>query len=221
MHKPNFLILGAARCGTNTIYHFLSRHPDVLMSTPKEPFFFEAEYERGLEYYWKTYLDWRGQRAVGEARPANLFLPYVPLRVRDSIPEARLVAILRNPAQRAFSHWWMKRSRGLEDLSFEAAIDDNLARLESAALSTVESTVQALVRPLELDRLVPRRIRAPLRKMLSRFGSFPRMSGEIRSWLIEHYQSHNRELERLISRDLSDWDSTDSATEYEPDLRRE
>jgi hypothetical protein len=53
--KPTFLILGAAKSGTTTLYNYLRRHTDVFMSTPKEPMFFEAEYEMGPEYYWKHY----------------------------------------------------------------------------------------------------------------------------------------------------------------------
>lgn len=300
MDRPNFLILGAARSGTHTLYHSLRRHPDVLMSTPKEPFFFHSEYERGLGYYWKTYFPgWRGQSAAGEACVGNLFVPYVPSRVRESLPEAKLVAILRNPVDRAFSHWWMKRSRGLESLPFEAALEENLARLESGetfegpdgerlwrsgfdlakghtrypvyldfgyyalqlrrylrlfpgsrlrvlifddlkrdprgllrelcefleidpaqapqevrtefpAFSTIERAVHAVARRAGLDRVIPLRIRAPLRKPLSRLGGRPRMSDEIRRWLVEHYRVHNHELEVLIGRDLTAWDGQES-----------
>jgi hypothetical protein len=61
MDRPSFLTLGAACGGTTTLHHALGQHPHVLMSTPKEPRFFEAEYERGLGYYWQTYVPgWRG-----------------------------------------------------------------------------------------------------------------------------------------------------------------
>lgn len=61
---------------------------------------------------------------MGESRHRNLYLPYVPVRIHNFNPEAKLVAVLRNPAERAASHWWHWRSRGLEQLgpwaSFEA-----------------------------------------------------------------------------------------------------
>lgn len=130
MDRPNFLILGVGKSGTTTLHHYLGLHPDVLVSTPKEPIFFEAEYERGMEYYWRTYFaEWSGQRAVGEARPGNLVLPYVAPRIRESLPDARLIVILRDPADRAFAAWWMRYSRGFESLGFEDALEANLDRI--------------------------------------------------------------------------------------------
>jgi hypothetical protein len=109
----------------------MGQHPDVLFSTPKEPLFFEAEYEKGLDYYWRRYFaEWSGQLAVGEARPYNLFLPFVPERIRESLGDARLIAILRNPIDRAYSHWWMRYSHSQERLGFEDALEANQRRLE-------------------------------------------------------------------------------------------
>ena len=131
---PNFLLIGAAKCGTNSLFHNLNRHPDVFMSFPKEPFFFEDEYEKGLSYYRRRYFEgYAGQPVVGEARVANLLLPFVPPRIKESLPDARLVAILRNPVDRAYSHWWMKICGGHEKLSFDQAIKVNLQRLRSGA----------------------------------------------------------------------------------------
>lgn len=129
---PNFLILGAAKCGTTSLYAYLDQHPDVFFSTPKEPIFFEAEYEQGLDYYRTRYFrGWQGERAVGEARTHNLMLPYVPARIRESLPDARLIALLRNPVDRAFSHWWHRYSRGLDELPFFASLRANLERIGS------------------------------------------------------------------------------------------
>ncbi|MGK2927381.1 MAG: sulfotransferase family protein [Lysobacterales bacterium] len=124
---PNFLIIGAPKSGTTALYHWLAGHPQVHLSTPKEPFFFEEEYERGPEYYWRTYFadGWRGQSLVGEARTSHLFLPYVTRRIYETVPDARLVAILRNPVERAFSHWWMVRCHGREPLGFDEALQAN------------------------------------------------------------------------------------------------
>src|SRR5687768_11767835 len=94
LDRPNFLILGAARSGTTTLHEYLPLHPDVYMSMPKEPLFFEAEYRRGLDYYWRTYFrGWRGQQLVGEARVANLLLPFVVDRIAESVPDAKLIVI--------------------------------------------------------------------------------------------------------------------------------
>jgi hypothetical protein len=128
---PTFLLLGAAKCGTTSLAHYLAQHPDVFFSTPKEPLFFEADYEKGLDHYWETYFrGWSGQRAVGEGRVWNLYLPFVAARIRESLPEAKLVAILRDPVERVYSHWWQRYSRGQEPLGFEAAVAADRARIE-------------------------------------------------------------------------------------------
>ena len=130
--NPNFFVLGAAKSGTTALCHYLAQHPDVCFSIPKEPLFFESEYERGLAFYRDKYFPhWNGESAVGEGRVYNLFLPFVPPRIRDCFPGARLIAILRDPVARAFSHWWHRYSRGLETLSFETAIERNLEQVKS------------------------------------------------------------------------------------------
>ncbi len=130
MHFPNFMILGTIKGGTTSLYSYLGQHPDVLFSTPKEPVFFEYEYDRGLEYYQQTYFSaLRHERAVGEARVTHLFLPFIPDRILATLPDARLIVILRDPVKRAFSHWWMRRCQGAESLSFKDAVEDNLRRL--------------------------------------------------------------------------------------------
>ena len=130
MDRPNFFILGAAKCGTTSLYEYLGQHPDVYLSEPKEPTFFDMEYEKGLPYYWSKYFkNWNGETAVGEARPINLFLPFVATRIRESVPDARLIVILRNPVERAMSSWWMDRCHGQERLSFPDAMRVNLENL--------------------------------------------------------------------------------------------
>ena len=130
MVTPNFFILGAAKCGTTSLYHYLLSHPDVCLSRPKEPFFFEAEYDQGMDYYASKYFgDWSGQKAVGDASPRNLFLPFVPERIQNSCPQAKFIISLRNPVDRAYSDWWMNVGFGIEHLSFEDAMQDNLRRL--------------------------------------------------------------------------------------------
>lgn len=132
MSLPTFMIIGAARSGTTSLYHYLDEHPQVFMSQPKEPFFFEADYERGLDWYRQAFFGgWRGQPAVGEARTSHLLLPFVIPRIRECFPQCRLVVILRNPVERAFSHWWLRRCVSQENLSFEDALFENLARLEA------------------------------------------------------------------------------------------
>src|SRR5204862_1223537 len=107
MALPSFFVVGAAKSGTTSLHVYLDQHPDIFMSKPKEPFFFEAEYDRGPEYYYRRYFGgWNGQREVGESRHRNLYFPYIPARIHSYNPNARIIAVLRNPAERAISHWW-------------------------------------------------------------------------------------------------------------------
>ncbi len=133
MNKPNFLILGAIKAGTTSLYYYLGQHPDVFMSEPKETrFFVRDEYERGLEFYWDKYFkEWTGQKAIGEATPSYLLAPFVPARIKQHLPEAKLIATLRNPIDRAFSQWWMHMCNGKEKRSFEEAINENLQRVKA------------------------------------------------------------------------------------------
>jgi hypothetical protein len=127
---PDFFILGAAKSGTTSLHAWLAQHTEIAMSEPKEPFFFEAEYESGVAYYWRRYFShWNGERLLGDARHRNLYLPYVPKRISENAPNARFVAILRNPVRRAMSHWWHWFARGREHLYFEAALEQDMVRI--------------------------------------------------------------------------------------------
>ncbi len=141
---PNLFVLGVARCGTTTLHNYLSDMPEICMSDPKEPFFFECEYERGIEYYRKTYFShWRNENIIGESRHRNLYLPYVPERIYKTNPEAKLVVILRNPIERAFSHWQHWHSRGLEKLGFSKAIMADYERIKNGLhMETQEERVR-------------------------------------------------------------------------------
>jgi len=147
MALPSFFVVGAAKSGTTSLHVYLDQHPDIFMSKPKEPFFFEAEYDRGPEYYYRRYFGgWNGEREVGESRHRNLYLPYIPARIHSFNPEARIIAILRNPAERAISHWrhrlrggFDRHARGKETLGLFDALQADLERIRSGAtVSTPE-----------------------------------------------------------------------------------
>jgi len=124
---PNFLIIGAARCGTSSLYELLQVHPDVFLPSEKrpEPHFFlrDHEFARGLTYYETRYFSSHAQeKAVGEASTSYIFDSRVPERVARSLPSVKLVLMLRNPVERAFSNYWHSVNCGFEKLSFEEAI---------------------------------------------------------------------------------------------------
>jgi hypothetical protein len=129
---PDFLVLGGQRCGSTSLYDMLCGHPDVAPASHKEPHFFDNNHLRGEEFYRRLFplqLQMRarerrqGRRAVtGEATTYYLAHPAVPARVRALLPDVRLIAILRDPVDRAYSHYQLSVREGREPLSFEEAL---------------------------------------------------------------------------------------------------
>lgn len=136
MGLPTFFIVGSPKCGTTALAQLIAAHPDVFLSKPKEPHFFDAQYDKGLQAYMREHFSgWGGGGAAGEATPSYLAVPYVPARIRNLIPAARLIAILRHPVQRSYSSWWMFHARGMEPLAFESAIRENEVGLRHSDLT--------------------------------------------------------------------------------------
>ncbi len=126
MVLPNFVVIGAMRSGSTSLYKYLQAHPDVFMPR-KEIHFFDRKWDRGLAWYESRFEDHAGQPAIGEATPTYLAEPAALDRMVSTIPEARLIAVLRDPVDRAYSHYWMEHARGREPRSFEQAVHDELA----------------------------------------------------------------------------------------------
>jgi hypothetical protein len=112
----------------------VAAHPDIALTIPKEPWFFDSDnFERGMAWYWEHYLPhWAGEPCVGEASSQTLFVPFAPERLLATLPDARFIAIMRNPVERAHSDWWMKYCTGLEAAPFTEAIEANFVQLQGA-----------------------------------------------------------------------------------------
>lgn len=152
MTLPTFLIIGASKCGTTSLYAYLAQHPDVFMSSPKEPNFFNrdpADPRSDLPWsrrdgYEGLFAAGSGARARGEASAAYLWSPRAPGAIRDAIPAARLIVLLRDPVARAFSAWLHLRQRGLEPIGdFFDAVDAEAERSASEELSNLTRYVEA------------------------------------------------------------------------------
>ncbi|MBM2821656.1 MAG: Sulfotransfer 1 protein [Thermoleophilia bacterium] len=144
--RPTFLVIGAQKSGTTSLRRYLSGHPAVLCANPKELHFFNDAYHRG-EWWYLAHFPWRtsalaerrrlGVRpAIGEATPAYLFHPRAAERVHAFDPQMKLVAVLRDPVERAYSQYQMQVRKRNETLSFDAVLS-----LEESDLA------------LELDRI--------------------------------------------------------------------
>lgn len=144
---PNFVVIGAAKSGTTALYHYLGQHPEVYMSPQKETNFFAFEGQKvdfrgpgdegisqssitDLVAYREQFAGVSGETAVGEASPWYLYLPSTAGNMRRHIPEARLIVILRNPVDRAFSSYLHLRREGQEKLSFEEGLAVEEERIE-------------------------------------------------------------------------------------------
>lgn len=127
---PNFIIVGAAKAGTTSLYYYLSQHPQVFMSTPKEVNYFSREEIEAQKLYYKDFrvsslreyeaLFQRasGKLAVGEASVSYLFYPQTPSKIKAVIPDAKIIIILRNPVTRGYSHYLMDKRLGLVDVPY-------------------------------------------------------------------------------------------------------
>jgi hypothetical protein len=132
---PGFVVIGAQRCGTTSLFATLSQHPAVGVPFRKEIHFFDRDiYERGERFYRSFFpspgkLRARGQVLTGEATPDYLFHPRGAQRVAAMLPDARFIVLLRDPVVRAWSHHALHATRGREPLSFEDAIEAEPERI--------------------------------------------------------------------------------------------
>lgn len=124
MLLPTLVIAGAQKCGTSSLSATLRQHPDIFMSKPKELHFFDRRHRLGLDYYASHFAGGAGHVHRGEATPVYMYDPDARRRMAETLPDAKIVVILRDPVQRAYSHYWHERRLGREDLAtFEEAID--------------------------------------------------------------------------------------------------
>ena len=121
---PTFVIAGAMRSGTTSLTRWLRGHPDVWMSPNKELHYFDTRWERGVtvDEYRQDFAGWDHQPAVGEATPNYVFHRDAMQRLTSVLPDARIVLSLRHPVDRAYSHYWARRSRGIETRGFAEVV---------------------------------------------------------------------------------------------------
>ena len=130
---PDFYLIGAQKCGTSALYDYLVQHPCIHPCTTKEPRFFDKYYNRGLNWYKscfplifykqiETKLFHR-KFLTGEATERYFEHPHVPQRIKQITPKSKFIILLRNPIDRAYSHYNMRYESKKEVLSFEDAIN--------------------------------------------------------------------------------------------------
>jgi len=130
---PNFFIVGAPRSGTTSLYEYLKKIPEIYMSPIKEPNFFSLSLDlnflftkpvRNESDYLKLFNNAKNQKCIGEASSNYLWDIQAPKLISKIIPKAKIIIILRNPIERAYSHYLMHISNGSETRSFKEVIQE-------------------------------------------------------------------------------------------------
>jgi hypothetical protein len=128
---PSLLIIGTQKGGTTSLFNYLVEHPDVLPSLTKEVHYFDLNYRSGLPWYRARFPYQRqlAGRITLDATPYYMTHPLAPERAARLFPDIKLIALLRNPIDRAYSHYQHERRGGRESLSFGEALDREAERV--------------------------------------------------------------------------------------------
>ena len=234
---PEFLVIGAQRCGTTSTYSYLCSHPGIRPAWRKEVHFFDSKrnYARG-EGWYRAHFPRRPRGILsGEATPEYILRETAPERMARLVPGARLIALLRNPVDRALSHYHHQVRHGLDSRTFEAALDEQDVRLPAPLQAPRSYLVRGLyAEQLEhVLRFFPREqllvvqseeLFAGPGEAVARMiaflglppadvavsarlsaGEYSPISAALRARLAEFYRPHNARLYDLLGRDLG-WD---------------
>ncbi|WP_452218803.1 sulfotransferase domain-containing protein [Lacinutrix undariae] len=134
--KANVFIVGACKSGTTNLHHFLGEQKDVCASSPKEPYFFELpirqrDPEKYIEKYFKHY---NNELFLLDGRHRNMFFNWAPAAIKSYNSAAKVIVILRDPIERAYSHWWMWYSRRVVKDGFYKHIKKELKHIKTEGL---------------------------------------------------------------------------------------
>ena len=133
---PNFIIIGAQKSGTSSLFWYLSQHPQIRSSFVKEVHFFDGgldpainNFSKGVGWYRAHFPIENRKFITGEASPLYIFNPLVPERIHNVLPGVKLIAVLRNPVERAISHYFHEKRKGREEKPILEALELEEERL--------------------------------------------------------------------------------------------
>ena len=135
-NTPSFIIVGAQKSGTTSLYHWLNQHPQISMSQSEEPHYFDREQDYpNLSWYLSQFIPNKAAQMgkplkFGEKTPIYCYWPTAIARIHAFDPAMKLIMILRNPVDRAISQYWMGFQRGTETLSMKAAFAREQKRIQ-------------------------------------------------------------------------------------------
>ena len=135
INTPNFFIIGTQKAGTTTLFNILKQHPDIYLPEKKELHFFDSDtnYKKGFDWYLSSFFaNIENESAIGEITPSYCFDSNTPRRILESCGESvKFIFIVRNPIDRALSHYNMNKSRDDEKYDFETALETEKQRLKT------------------------------------------------------------------------------------------
>lgn len=102
---PNFLLIGPGRSGSTWITKSLSAHPDIFIPRRKSTRYFSRNYDKGVDWYQSLFRGHSGEKAIGEASVGYLPCPEAPARIRELLPDVKMIATLRHPVDRSYSSY--------------------------------------------------------------------------------------------------------------------
>jgi hypothetical protein len=233
---PDFVIIGAQKGGTTFLYDLLGQHPHVLPAMRKEIHYFDRYFDKGTDWYLSRFPTptWRdGRRSItGEATPYYLFHPHTARRMAQAFPQVRLIALLRDPVDRAHSSYRHQARQGRETLEFEEALEAEETRLRGERDRMLEDEHYAsfnhqhftyLSRGIYVDQLMEwskffsRDQMHVLKNVLDFLGlpdwepeatepshayNYPGMSAATRQRLCDYFEAHNRRLYAYLGEDF-------------------
>ncbi|VAW40998.1 hypothetical protein MNBD_GAMMA01-793 [hydrothermal vent metagenome] len=127
----DFIVVGAQKSGTTSLYQYLKCHPEIFLPDKKElEFFYRDElFSRGYDWYIDTFFkDATNDSKIGEVSPQYMFDESIPYRIKSCCPDVKVIMILRSPIERAYSHYKMSCRRSLEDRSFSEVVESYINR---------------------------------------------------------------------------------------------
>lgn len=130
--KPNFFVVGPPKAGTTSLYNYLIQHPDIFMPARKEPYFFggwQKTSAEDLQWYLHLFSGIQEEKAAGEASTTYLYTRGAAEEIKEFKPDAKIIIILRNPVDRAYSQYWHNVRVGCVDVSFEEELEEEKRRL--------------------------------------------------------------------------------------------
>lgn len=227
---PEFIIIGAQKSGTSSLYYYLSQHPSLKLSVEKEIHYYNYYQQRGKDINWyKSFFPLRIKsinKKTGEASPYYLFDENAAERLKRDIPDIKLIALLRNPIDRAYSAYNMNVTQGNHEhlQSFEQAIANTDLSMEASQVYLLRGQyanhIKNWLKYFNRDQFLfikseelfknPKSILKKVYKFLEieeiypnnlnakEVGSYTELSAQTRAQLENHFKRHNQELVQLL-----------------------